>query len=372
MTNLGYDQAMQLRTALMPVAYLLCTTGLLMAVFRHWGNFHEILMSIVGITVVVILLNGYPTALTTVADGFKTLREQTTASAPGGQAPTWEQVFDVTFEQPSWNQFVEKAEIALCQVFKWIGKISIWFLDLVQSWAFNGLIAISPILIGALAVPWTQGTGITFLTTSFGIAAWHLGIALVDILLASAAGWIFAGAVSGGAITAATVISLGGLPIFLGALVAFILIAITLYLAVPLVMAAVLRGQSPLTTAATSGMQMALTALGLAGMAGTRLAARGAAMASPTSAKGKSGNNDGGGEESTGMAPQPSTTPTSSSPTPAAKGRGAATGTSETSPEERQSQILSDYESAGSKSRTAQARRATATTVLEGEEKAYL
>jgi type II secretory pathway pseudopilin PulG len=375
MTNLGYDQAMQLRSALMPIAYLLCTTGLLMAVFRHWGNFHEILMSLVGITVIVILLNGYPTALTTVADGFKTLREQTTASAPGGQTPTWEQVFDVTFEHPSWNQFVEKAEIALCQIFKWIGKISIWFLDLVQSWAFNGLIAISPILIGALAVPWTQGTGITFLTTSFGIAAWHLGIALVDILLASAAGWIFTGAVSGGAITAATVISLGGLPIFLGALVAFVLIAITLYLAVPLVMAAVLRGQSPLTTAATSGMQMALTALGLAGMAGTRLGALGAAAGSKSSESGKdSGKRDGdGGEESTGMAPQPATTPTSS-PTQAAKSGGAATAAESTgeSAAERQSQILSDYETAGAKTRTAKTRRATETAALEGEEKAYL
>jgi type II secretory pathway pseudopilin PulG len=334
-------------------------------------NFHEILMSIVGITVIVILLNGYPTALTTVADGFKTLREQTTASAPGGQTPTWEQVFDVTFEHPSWNQFVEKAEIALCQVFKWIGKISIWFLDLVQSWAFNGLIAISPILIGALAVPWTQGTGITFLTTSFGIAAWHLGIALVDILLASAAGWIFAGAVSGGAITAATVISLGGLPIFLGALVAFVLIAITLYLAVPLVMAAVLRGQSPLTTAATSGMQMALTALGLAGMAGTRLGALGATAGSKSSEN--PGKRDGGGEESTGMAPQPSTTPTSG-PAQAARGQSSATAAESTgeSAAERQSQILSDYESAGAKTRTAKTRRATETAALEGEEKAYL
>ena len=44
MTDLGYDQAMQLRAALMPIAYLLCTTGLILAVFRHWGNFHEILM----------------------------------------------------------------------------------------------------------------------------------------------------------------------------------------------------------------------------------------------------------------------------------------------------------------------------------------
>jgi len=368
MTDLGYDQAMQLRTALMPIAYLLCTTGLLMSVFRHWGNFHEVLTSMVGIMVIVILLNGYPTALTTVADGFKTLREQTTANAPGGQSPTWEQAFDVTFEHPSWNQFIEKAEIALCQIFKWIGKISIWFLDLVQSWAFNGLIAISPVLIGALALPWTQGTGITFLTTSFGIAAWHLGIALVDILLASAAGWIFTGAIGGGAITAATVISLGALPIFLGALVAFVLIAITLYLAVPLVMAAVLRGQSPLTTAATGGMQMALTALGLAGMAGTRIAARGAATATKAPAKDEK---DGGGQESTGMAPQPSTTPTSSSPTQAAKG-GAATQATEESPAERQSQILSDYESASAKTRTAKTRRATETAALEDEEKANL
>jgi hypothetical protein len=58
MNNLGYDQAMQLNAALMPIAYLLCTTGLLLSVFRHWGNFHQVLMSIVGIAVIVVLLNG--------------------------------------------------------------------------------------------------------------------------------------------------------------------------------------------------------------------------------------------------------------------------------------------------------------------------
>jgi hypothetical protein len=371
MNNLGYDQAMQLRTALMPIAYLLCTTGLLLAVFRHWGNFHEILMSIVGITVIVILLNGYPTALTTVADGFKTLREQTTANAPGGQQPTWTQVFDAQFEKPSWDQVAEKIEIALCQMFKWIGKISIWFLDWVQSWAFNGLIAISPILIGGLAVQWTQGTGITFLTTSFGVAAWHLGVALVDILLASIATQLFAGVGIAGGITAATVVSTGLLPIFLGALVALVIVALALYLAVPIIIAAVpiiiaavLRGQSPLTTAATSGIQMALTALGLASMAGTRLAARGAAVPGKTAPTKQDEAEGDGGNESTGMAPQPSTTPTSFGPAQAIKRRGGTT-TEETdeSSAERQSRILSGYETASQKTRTTKIQRPVSETV---------
>jgi hypothetical protein len=343
MTDLGYDQAMAVRTALMPVAYLLCTTGLLLSVFRHWGNFHEVLMSMVGIAVIVILLNGYPTALTTVADGFKTLREQTTESAPGGNQPTWTQLFDVQFQQPSWNQVAEKMEIALCQMFKWIGKIAIWFLDWVQSWAFNGLIAISPILIGGLALQWTQGTGISFLTTSFGIAAWHLGIALVDILLASISIQLFAGVGIAGAVSAATVVSVGLLPIFLGALVALVLVALCLYLAVPIVIAAVLRGGSPLTTAATSGMQMTLTALGLASMAGTRIAAK---IPSPeTSAEDNGGRQDGG--QGTGMAPRPSTEPPGTGLS--GGGRGAQPAESRDSAEERQSQILADYESGGAR-----------------------
>jgi hypothetical protein len=328
-------------------------------------------MSIVGITVIVILLNGYPTALTTVADGFKALREQTTANAPGGQQPTWEQVFDAQFEQPSWDQVAEKIEIALCQMFKWIGKIAIWFLDWVQSWAFNGLIAISPILIGALAVPWTQGAGITFLTTSFGIAAWHLGVALVDILLASIATQLFASVGIAGGITAATVVSIGLLPIFLGALVALVIVALALYLAVPIIIAAVLRGQSPLTTAATSGLQMALTALGLASMAGTRIAAQSAANTPAAN----TGDSD---DEPEGMAPTPSMTPTSSGPTQTAKSPSKSAATEETvadeSPAERQSRILADYEAAGQSASTTTTRsRATETTdVLDDEEKAYI
>jgi type II secretory pathway pseudopilin PulG len=374
MTNLGYDQAMQLRTALMPIAYLLCTTGLLLAAFRHWGNFHEILMSMVGITVIVVLLNGYPTALTTVADGFKTLREQTTASAPGGQQPTWTQVFDVQFEQPSWDQVAEKIEIALCQMFKWIGKIAIWFLDWVQSWAFNGLIAISPILIGALAVQWTQGTGITFLTTSFGIAAWHLGIALVDILLASIATQLFASVGIAGGVTAATVVSIGLLPIFLGALVALVIVALALYLAVPIIIAAVLRGQSPLTTAATHGIQMALTALGLASMAGTRIAGQ-SPVASRKTSGANTGNADGdGGDDPKEIAPTPSMTPTGGGPTQTAKRPNTSTSAEEAeeSPTERQAQILADYENASPTTQKTQRGATTTAAILEDEEKAYI
>ena len=355
MNNLGYDQAMQLNAALMPIAYLLCTTGLLLAVFRHWGNFHEVLTSIVGIAVIVVLLNGYPTTLTTVADGFKTLREQTTANAPGGQQPTWEEVFDVQFEQPSWNQIAEKIEIAICQTFKWIGKIAIWFLDWVQSWAFNGLIAISPILIGGLAVQWTQGAGITFLTTSFGVAAWHLGIALVDILLASVATQLFASVGIAGGVTAATVVSMGVLPIFLGALVALVIVALALYLAVPIVIAATLRGQSPLTTAAMSGMQMALTTVGLASMVGTRIAGRMAASGAGFDGEGSSGRD--GQDESAGIAPQPSTTPPTGMATPAPTPSISSSSSRETteSAAERQSQILSGYDNS---------------TLLEDEEQA--
>jgi type II secretory pathway pseudopilin PulG len=345
MNNLGYDQAMQLNAALMPIAYLLCTTGLLLATFRHWGNFHEVLNSIVGIAVIVVLLNGYPTVLTTVADGFKTLREQTTANAPGGPQPTWEEVFDVQFEKPSWNQVAEKIEIAICQMFKWIGKIAIWFLDWVQSWAFNGLIAISPILIGGLAVQWTQGAGITFLTTSFGVAAWHLGIALVDILLASVATQLFASVGIAGGVTAATVVSMGLLPIFLGALVALVIVALALYLAVPIVIAATLRGQSPLTTAATSGMQMALTAVGLASMAGTRIAGR--VAASGGGVQGGSGSESGGEDESPDLAPQPSTSPGGGfTPTSTQRSSSTSSDTTNESPGERQSRILSGYDTA--------------------------
>jgi type II secretory pathway pseudopilin PulG len=201
----------------------------------------------------------------------------------------------------------------------------------------------------------------------------------VDILLASVAGVIFASAGVTGGVTAATVISLGLLPIFLGALVAIILVALALYLAVPIIIAAVLRGQSPLTTAATSGIQMALTALGLASMAGTRLAARDAAAPAKTPAaqQDKSGQGaDGGdsGDEPRGMAPTPSMTPTSSGPTQAAKRRSTSTVADETgeSPAERQTRILAGYEGQSTRATTSKRRVAQTAAVLEDEEKAYL
>ena len=55
---------------------------------------------------------------------------------------------------------------------------------------------------------------------------------------------------------------------------AMIVVALALYLAVPIIIAAVLRGQSPLTTAAMTGMQMSLTALGLASSSAVCYASR--------------------------------------------------------------------------------------------------
>ena len=235
-----------------------------------------------------------------------------------------------------------------------------------QSWAFNGLIAISPILLGGLAVPWTQGSGITFLTTSFGIAAWHLGIALVDILLASIATQLFAAVGIGGGVAAAATISVGLLPIFLGALAAIVCVAIALYLAVPIIIASVLRGSSPLTAGAKAGIEMTLTALGLAGMAGSRIAAKGAG-AEPNASPSRAGGFDDGDDEETGMAPRPSTTsPTGDLPSAASR-KNTASGTEvvETAAA-RQSRILAAYEddSHSAETRVKPQPRVTAVTSL--------
>jgi hypothetical protein len=115
---------------------------------------------------------------------------------------------------------------------------------------------------------------------------------------------------------------------------------------VPIVIAAALRGQSPLTTAATAGMQMALTAVGLASMAGTRIA--GHAVAAGRSTQGGADSEDGGEDESAGIAPQPSTTPTTgSSTTPASAQRSPSSEATAESPATRQSRILSGYDNSG-------------------------
>lgn len=350
MSNLGYIQAVQLQTALMPVAYFLCTLGLLLSVFRHWGDFHQVLMTVVGVFVIVVMVNGYPTALVTVADGFKQLREQTTAATP---QQSWQSIFSVGFQHASWDQVAEKIALMLCQMFKWIGKASLWFLDWVQAWAFNGLIAISPVMLGALAVPWTQGAGITFLITSFGIAAWHLGIALVDVLLANIAGQLFVAAGLGGAVGAQTTVALGILPVFLGVLAAIVLIALALYLAVPLLIGVVLKGGSPLTTGAKTGIEMALTGFGMASVAGNRILAQRAASAAKNDggeatlkqalaeflryqSRGQDGGDMGGGAAK----------PAPHMPSGGSGGVASPTGTQPASvtPTDRQAAILSTYE----------------------------
>jgi hypothetical protein len=164
---------------------------------------------------------------------------------------------------------------------------------------------------------------------------------LVDILLASIVVQISAAAGVSGGVTAATVISIGMLPVFLGALAGIVCVALALYLAVPLIMASVLRGGSPLTTGAKAGMEMTLTALGLAGMTSARL---GAAFAASASKSGEPTPGDSGSSGEEVMAPRPSRTPPIGNSS-LSKSKSAQDEETDEPAAARQARILADYAS---------------------------
>ncbi len=403
MNQFGLSQALQLQQDLFPGAYFFCVMGLLVSVLTNWGNMQPILMKLIGILAIVIIANGYPTAIQSLANDFKELRDQI------DQQNSWKNLFAATITEPTSSlQIAEKITFVCAQILQYLGNVAVVFLTWVQSFAFAGLIAVSPILLGFLATPWTQSIGINFLITTLGVCMWHLGIALVDLLLNNIAQVIVPAAILSGGIAGAFTGGVGALPIIVGALAGLLLISTAMYLAVPLVIASVLKGGSPLTTAAMAGMQMAGTGAGLGAMIGSQIAARmgggsGEGGGDPLSkaigdlTKAIGGMNGGGGGSSDSgpgtSGPRPGMTPApglggaessliASDDAPRNVRSSTGYGGSPQTPAQRQAAILSSYSTEGTATASASTsasvttnqlseRQAEAAQILEQRDKNY-
>ena len=267
--------AEEIRTLLMPFAFLLCVVGIGEMGWRAGSDARAVLGALLKTTIVVTLIAGYPSTMKTAQQAFVEMRSKFTTSR---DAKFVQLLSSRIQNQPSdsWTNLGKIVPAAIGYFFQGIGRFMLILLRFFQEFAIAGLIAVSPLLIGFLFFSYTQSLGLQFGVTSLTVLLWHVAICLVDIVIQAISDTLFA------PITATNLVLLGGNLIivnnwlmfpFIMAFAAFI--TVFFYLSVPFVASAVMRGLSGTTATLQAGVRGATQTAGL--MVGAGLTAAGAA-----------------------------------------------------------------------------------------------
>lgn len=269
-----YAAAEDIRTLLMPFAFLLCVLGLGEMGWRAGLDTRAVLGALLRTIVVVTLIAGYPTAMKRGQQTFLEIRGKFTSAR---DAKFVQLLSSRIQNQPSdsWTNLGKIVPAAIGYFFQGIGRFMLILLRFFQEFAIAGLIAVSPLLIGFLFFSYTQSLGVQFGVTSLTVLLWHVAICLVDIVIQAISDTLFL------PITANNLVQFGVnlivvnnwlmLP-FIMAFASFV--TVFFYLSVPFVASAVMRGLSGTTTTLRAGVEGAMQTAGM--MVGAGLTAAGA------------------------------------------------------------------------------------------------
>ncbi len=270
-----YAAAEEIRTLLMPFAFLLCVLGLGEMGWRAGSDSRAVLGALLRTIIVVALIAGYPSAMKTGQQAFIEMRSKFTTAR---DAKFVQLLSSRIQNQPSdsWTNLGKIVPAAIGYFFQGIGRFMLILLRFFQEFAIAGLIAVSPLLIGFLFFSYTQSLGLQFGVTSLTVLLWHVAICLVDIVIQAISDTLFM------PITANNLVQVGANLIvvnnwlmfpFIMAFASFL--TVFFYLSVPFVAAAVMKGLSGTTATLQAGVQGALQTAGV--IVGAGLTAAGAA-----------------------------------------------------------------------------------------------
>ena len=270
-----YQAAFEIRTLLMPFAFVLCVMGIGEMGWRAGSDTRAILGALIKTILVVGLLAGYPTAMEGGQKAFVEMRGKFT----NARDAKFVQLLRSRIENQPSDSLADIGKIvpaAIGMFFQGIGRFMLLVLRFFQEFAIAGLIAVSPLLLGFLFLSFTQSFGIQFCVTSLTVLLWHVAICLVDIVIVAISDLLFAPITSGGLIqTAQNLIVVQNWLLFPFIMAFAALITVFFYLSVPFVAGAIMKGASGTTSALQAGIQGTMQAAGLA--VGAGITAAGAA-----------------------------------------------------------------------------------------------
>ena len=275
MFNNLYAAANEIRTLLMPFAFVLCVIGIGEMGWRAGSDTRAVLGALIKTIIIVALIAAYPAMMETGQEAFLDIRRQFTDAR---DAKFVQLLRSHVENQPS-DSLTELGKIvpaAIGYFFQGIGRFMLLVLRFFQEFAIAGLIAVSPLLIGFLFFSYTQSLAVHFGVTSLTVLLWHVAICLVDIVIVAISELLF------GPITRETLVLSGPSSILVQNWLLFpfvmafaTIITVFFYLSVPFVAGAIMKGLSGTTAALQAGVQGSLQAAGL--VVGAGLTAAGAA-----------------------------------------------------------------------------------------------
>lgn len=270
-----YSAGLEIRTLLMPFAFVLCIIGIGEMGWRAGADARAILGALLKTVLIVGLLAGYPTAMDNGQKAFVEMRGKFT----NARDAKFVQLLRSRIDNPpsdSWTDLGKVVPAAIGMFFQGIGRFMLIVLVFFQNFAIAGLIAVSPLLLGFLFFSHTQSLGIQFCVTSLTVLLWHVAICLVDIVIVAISDLLFAPITTGGLVQmGANLITVQNWLLFPFIMAFAAIITVFFYLSVPFVAGAIMKGLSGTTAALQAGIQGTMQAAGVA--IGTGLTAAGAA-----------------------------------------------------------------------------------------------
>ncbi|MBN8711360.1 MAG: hypothetical protein J0I10_18410 [Verrucomicrobia bacterium] len=269
-----YSAGLEIRTLLMPFAFVLCVMGIGEMGWRAGSDTRAILGALLKTILIVGLLAGYPSAMDSGQKAFVEMRGKFT----NARDAKFVQLLRSHIDNPpsdSWTDLGKVVPAAIGMFFQGIGRFMLIVLTFFQNFAIAGLIAVSPLLLGFLFLSYTQSLGVQFCVTSLTVLLWHVAICLVDIVIVAISDLLYAPITTGGIVqTAQNLITVQNWLLFPFIMAFAAVITVFFYLSVPFVAGAIMKGLSGTTSALQAGIQGTMQAAGLA--VGTGLTAVGA------------------------------------------------------------------------------------------------
>ena len=197
MFNNLYNAAGEIRTLLMPFAFVLCVIGIGEMGWRAGSDSRAILGAVLKCIVIVTLLAGYPDIMKGGQSAFLELRNKFT----NARDAKFVQLLRSTVQNQPSDAITDIGKIvpaAIGYFFQGIGRFMLLALRFFQEFAIAGLIAVSPLLIGFLFFSYTQSVGVHFGVTSLTVLLWNVAICLVDITIQLISDVLFLPVTTGG------------------------------------------------------------------------------------------------------------------------------------------------------------------------------
>ena len=243
----------QLRSKLMLLAFVLVVIGIWESGWKAGGDPKLLLGILLKMIIIIMLIAWFPTIMQKGKECFDNLKAILTPQPHD----KFQELLTGKLPEVDADIFAIGHYIAsiAATFFQFWGLLGIKIVRFFQLYAIGCLTAISPLMIGFIAISYTQSIGIRFITTSLSVMMWSLGFILVDLFSNYLGAEVFGGMMAAG-VTAqvAGALAIVSWPAAVGAMLIAALVPTFFYIATPMIVAKLLAGANAGVAAAWGGL----------------------------------------------------------------------------------------------------------------------